>query len=67
MNVLTVHYLFFSDEIDCEYPEGDFSNDFQIDERAYSDVVVASHEDEEHVHNYGAAKLCGPNEFQCVK
>jgi hypothetical protein len=53
------------DETNCKY-EGTFEEDFGIDERAYSEVEVATHQTEEHVHDFGATKLCGTSEFQCL-
>jgi len=53
------------DEANCEYEDSTFDNDDGIDERAYVQVETAVHGSEEHTHELGKAKLCGPTEFQC--
>ena len=52
------------DEKNCKYTEV-FENDYGIDERAYSEVETAVHGTQEHIHDFGKTKLCGPTEFQC--
>jgi len=54
------------DELDCNYVgKGRAYDDDEPGESAYDHIRSASHVTEEHTHEYGSAKLCGPSEFQC--
>ncbi|OXA53017.1 Serine protease nudel [Folsomia candida] len=59
-----VNCLAAEDEMNCQFRSRASSTD-DADEEAYDDIKRTAHATEEHTHEYGSAKLCGPTEFQC--
>lgn len=62
-----VECLGLDDELDCNYvgKSRAYDDDDEPDESAYEHIRQTAHATEEHIHEYGSTKMCGPTEYQC--